>query len=307
MSTTIYADGDRLPRAVATVATDSGGSFKRVSWSAIFAGVVMTLSAQLLLSLLGVAIGLGTIDPATADTPTASSLGMGAGLWWLASTIVSLVLGGYTAAWLAGIARRFDGMLHGLVTWGATLLLTFYLLTSAIGSTIGGAFTALGNVTGAAASAAGEGIRAAAPQVAEMAPSADQIREQAREFLRPANADPATLSPEDAQAEIASNLARVAAGGQAAEQAEQRIVAIMAAQLQIPPEEAQRRFDEAQAQAQMTQAVDEASAAATRAADTAADVGSTGSFMAFAALLLGAVAAAIGGSMAVSRRTAIAM
>lgn len=305
MSTTTYADGDRLPRGMAMVTADDGASLKRVSWSAIFAGVVVTLSAQLLLSLLGVAIGLGTIDPATADTPAASSLGIGAGLWWLASTIVSLMLGGYTAAWLAGIARRFDGMLHGLVTWGVTLLLTFYLLTSAIGSAIGGAFTVIGNVTGAAADAAGEGIRAAAPQMAEMAPSPDQLREQARAFLRPTDADPATLSPEDAQAEIAANLPRVAAGGPQAEQAEQRIVAIMAAQLQIPAEEAQRRFDEAQAQ--MAQTVDEASAAATRAADTATDLGATGSFMAFAALLLGAAAAAIGGSMAVSRRAAVAI
>lgn len=305
MSTTMYADGDHLPRGAAVVAPDGGVSLKRVSWSAIFAGVVVTLSAQLLLSLLGVAIGLGTIDPATADTPGAASLGIGAGLWWLVSTVVSLLLGGYTAAWLAGIARRFDGMLHGLVTWGVTLLLTFYLLSSAIGGAIGGAFTALGNVTGAAASAAGEGIRAAAPQVAEMAPSPDQLREQARQFLRPSNADPATLSPEDAQAEIAANLPRLAAGGPQAEQAEQRIVAVMAAQLQIPQEEAQRRFDEAQAQ--MTQAVDQAAAAATHAADTAASVGSTGSFMAFAALLLGAAAAAIGGSMAVSRRTALAI
>lgn len=287
------------------VAPDGGVSLKRVSWSAIFAGVVVTLSAQLLLSLLGVAIGLGTIDPATADTPGAASLGIGAGLWWLVSTIVSLVLGGYTAAWLAGIARRFDGMLHGLVTWGVTLLLTFYLLSSAIGSAIGGAFTALGNVTSAAASAAGEGMRAAAPQIAEMAPSPDQLREQAREFLRPSNADPATLSPEDAQAEIAANLPRLAAGGPQAEQAEQRIVAIIAAQLQIPQEEAQRRFDEVKAQ--MAQTVDQASAAATRGADTAAEVGATGSFMAFAALLLGAAAAAIGGSMAVSRRTALAI
>ena len=227
---------------------------------------------------------------------------MGAGLWWLVSTLISLAVGGYTSAWLAGITLRFDGILHGLVTWGVTLLLTFYLLSSAIGSAIGGAFTLVGNVTGAAASAAGEGIRAAAPEVAEMAPmSADQLRDRARDFLRPANADPATLSPEDAQAEIASALPRVLAGGAQAEQAEQRIVAIMAAQLQVPPEEAQRRFDEAQAQA--TSAVDQARSTATQAADVAADAGSTGSFMAFAALLLGAIAASIGGASAVQRRT----
>jgi hypothetical protein len=282
-------------------ARDQSPALKRVSWPAIFAGAVVTVSLQVLLSMLGVGIGLGTVDPASTDNPGLATFGIGAGLWWLASTLVSLVVGGYTAAWLAGITLRFDGMLHGLVTWGVTLLLTFYLLGSAVGGAIGGAFNLVGNVTGAAASAAGEGIRAAAPQIAEMAPaSVEELRERARDFLRPSGADPATLSPEDAQAEIAANLPRLAAGGQQAEQAEQRIVAIMAAQLRVPPEEAQRRFDEAQAQ--MSAAADQARATATQAADQAASTASTGSFMAFAALLLGAIAAAGGGAFAVQRR-----
>lgn len=306
MASTTYATGDRLPPAVDRSDIQSP-ALKRVSWSAILAGVVVTLSLQLLLSTLGVGIGLGAIEPATGGTPDAASFGMGAGIWWLVSTLVSLAVGGYAAAWLAGITLRFDGMLHGLVTWGVTLLLTFYLLSSAVGSAIGGAFNLMGNVTGTVASAAGEGIRAAAPQLAEMAPtmSPEQLRDRARDFLRPTGADPATLSAEDAQAEIAGALPRVMAGGDDAEQAKQRIVAIMAAQLQIPPEEAQRRFDEAQAQAQA--ALEQAKATATQATDEAAAAASTGSFMAFAALLLGAAAAAIGGAFAVQRRAYLVM
>ena len=79
--------------------------------------------------------------------PAAGSLGLGAGLWWLVSNLLALAAGGYTAAWLAGNTLRFDGMLHGLVTWGVTLLLTFYLLTTALGGLIGGAFTMVGGVT----------------------------------------------------------------------------------------------------------------------------------------------------------------
>lgn len=307
MATTTYATGEHLPPGEVDSDRVQSPALKRVSWSAILAGVVVTLSLQLLLSTLGVGIGLGAIEPATGNTPDAASFGMGAGIWWLVSTLISLAAGGYAAAWLAGITLRFDGMLHGLVTWGATLLLTFYLLSSAVGSAVGGAFNLIGNVTGTVASTAGEGIRAAAPQIAEMAPSMspEQLRERARDFLRPTNADPATLSPEDAQTEIASNLSRVMAGGEQAEQARQRIVAIMAAQLQIPPEEAQRRFDEAQAQAQA--ALDQARATATQATDEAAATASTGSFMAFAALLLGAAAAAIGGAFAVQRRAYVVM
>ena len=54
------------------------------------------------------------------------------------------------AAWLAGIELRFDGMLHGLVAWGIATLLTFWLLTSAIGGIIGGGFSALSSVASAA-------------------------------------------------------------------------------------------------------------------------------------------------------------
>ena len=43
----------------------TGGSdlIKRISWSAVFAGVLVAIVTQMLLTLLGLGIGLGTIDP----------------------------------------------------------------------------------------------------------------------------------------------------------------------------------------------------------------------------------------------------
>ena len=95
------------------------------------------IAVQVLLSLLGAGIGLGTVDATAGTTPNASTLGIGAGLWWVISSVVALGAGGYVAAWLAGIELRFDGVLHGLVTWGIATLVTLYLLTSAIGGIIG--------------------------------------------------------------------------------------------------------------------------------------------------------------------------
>lgn len=59
---------------------------------------------------------------------------------------------------MAGIPRRADSLLHGLLTWGLGTLLLFYLLTSTVGGLIGGTFRVLGSglstlATGAAASA----------------------------------------------------------------------------------------------------------------------------------------------------------
>ena len=112
------------------------------------------------------------------------------------------------------------------------------------------------------------------------------------------------MTPEDAQKELAMAMPKLAAGGEQAKQARDRVVAIMAAQLQISPDDAAKRFDEAQAQ--LTAARDQAAQTAKVAADEAASAASKAAFLAFAALLLGGAAAAIGGSMAVQRRAAFA-
>jgi hypothetical protein len=119
---------------------------KRISWGAILAGAVLALVIQLALSLLGLGIGLGTIDPLTEQNPM-SGIGIGAGIWWVISMLVSLYLGASVASRLAGMPRPTDGMLHGLLTWSVVTLLTFYLLTTAVGRIIGG-------VTGVAGRAA---------------------------------------------------------------------------------------------------------------------------------------------------------
>ena len=109
--------------------TTSGGDLhhthRRISWAAIFGGVVLVVAVQLLLSLLGAGIGLGTVNTNLGSTPTASSLGIGAGVWWVVSSCIALATGGYVAAWLAGIEIRFDGVLHGLITWVSSLCSSF--------------------------------------------------------------------------------------------------------------------------------------------------------------------------------------
>jgi hypothetical protein len=280
----------------------SGGSnthhtHGRISWAAIFGGVILVVAVQLLLSLLGAGIGFGTVNTNLGSTPTASTLGIGAGVWWVASSCVALGLGGYVAAWLAGVEIRFDGVLHGLITWGIATLLTFYLLTSAIGGIIGGGFSALGGI----ASAAGSGVKEAAKPIAQAAGvSPEMLQQQAQAYLQPTNPDPATMSPQDAQKDIASNLATYVKGGAEAPAARERIINIMATQMQISHDEAAKRFDDAEAKLKQTR--DRAVQTAKDAADASAAAASKTSFAAFGNLMLGALFAAIGGALAVQRR-----
>lgn len=118
---------------------------RRISWSAVFAGVVVALVTQMALALLGLAIGFGTVDPATEQQPMAG-LGLGAAIWFLVSTIIALFLGGWVAGHLAGIPKRSEGLLHGVVTWGLVTLVSFYLMTTVIGRLVNAAGGVIGQV-----------------------------------------------------------------------------------------------------------------------------------------------------------------
>ena len=274
---------------------------RRISWGAIFAGVVITLAVQLLLSMLGLGVGLTTIDPTQPDgTPGAATLGIGTGVWWTVSYMIALFIGGYVAARLAGRLPGWDGMLHGVLTWAFALLVSAFLVTSAVGGALG---TALSAVKGTL-SAAGQTIAQATPQVAQATGiTPEAIQQKAQELLSaqpPANADPKTMSREDATKEIAVNLPKLVQGGEQAQQARSRIIDVMAAQLNISREDAESRLNQAISQAQQTK--DQAVGQAKQAADKAAGGVSTASLVGFVALLLGAASAAWGGHVGARRR-----
>ena len=273
----------------------------RLSWGAILAGAIIVLAVQLLLSLLGIGVGLSMVEPAQGGTPTAGSFGLGAGVWWVLSYLLALIAGGYVAARLASSTVPLDGMLQGLVTWAVALMFTVYLLTSAVGGIIGGAF----NVIGGTLSASGEALKSAAPQVAQaVGVPADSLQERARDLLSatPGPVDPAQLDPQQAEREAAALLPQLALGGERAATARDRLTAIMAARAGISRDEANARL--AEAQAKIDQATTQASDVATRAADSTTSGLSWASLLAFLALAFGAAAAAFGGNLATQPRHA---
>ncbi|AUD05914.1 YrzE family protein [Spirosoma pollinicola] len=133
---------------------------KRISWSAIFAGVLVAIVTQMLLTLLGLGIGLGTVDPLEERNPVAG-LGIGSAIWYIISSLLSLFVGGWVAGRLASAPRLFDGIIHGVLTWCLVTLLTIYFLTTTLGSLIGGA----GKLVGGLVSTAGSAVASAAPGI----------------------------------------------------------------------------------------------------------------------------------------------
>lgn len=269
---------------------------RRISWGAVIAGSVIVIAVHFLLSLLGLGVGMTTVDPAAGATPQATSLGIGAGVWWVVSNLIALLLGGYVAARLSGVTVRGDGIIHGVLTWAVTLLITIYLLTTAVGSIVGGAFTVVQNTV----SAAGQGLSQVAPQIAEATGiSPDQLQARVEELLRPG--DQATpQDPQSARRELIGTLTRMATGDeQAAQAARDRAITIISQQAGISPDEATRRIEEVENQIRQT--VGQAAEAAPEAAETTANAVSSASIWAFIAFLLGAGAGAVGGIMGTRR------
>jgi hypothetical protein len=275
---------------------------RRISWGAIFAGIAVVLVTQLLLMLLGLAIGASTLDPATSNSPTASTFGVSTAVWWVISTAIAIFAGAWVAGRLAGMPTRTDGMLHGVVTWAAATLLGLYLLTSTIGSLVGGAFGVLGNV----ASTVGQSASSLTQGALQVLP--DEIRGQAEGLF-----DQAPAAAGQAQQQV--DQARQAAGGGNTADAVQRVVRgvregaspqdrqaavnVISQQAGIPPQEAEQRLNQFQNTYQQytTQAAEQARQTAEATANTVSQV----SFWSVVALLLGAVLSAVAGGMGTPR------
>jgi hypothetical protein len=127
----------------------------RLSWGAIIAGFFVALGLHLVLALLGIAIGMTAWDPTTPGGVRGDDVATGLGIWAAVSALIALFVGGATTGRLAGILRRDDGMLHGVVLWALTTVVMLWLVISGVGMVLGGAFQVAGAATGAAAQAVG--------------------------------------------------------------------------------------------------------------------------------------------------------
>jgi hypothetical protein len=269
-------------RAQPTVSEDAHALLlNQVSWGAIFAGVVVALVVQVLLTMLGVGIGIATLDPGAGGNPAASTFSVVTGLWYVVSGILAAFAGGYIAARMSGKTAATTGALHGLTTWAFTTLLVLYLLSTAVGSIVGGAFSGVANAVGGLGQTVAQ---AAGPIVAQSNPL-EAIENQVR----------ATGTDPDALNAAATNAIRALVTGDEADAEEARGQAAQALSTArgIPLNQAEQQV--AQMEAQYHQTVDQAQRVAAETADTAASVVSIGALLAFVALVLGAIA---GGSAA---------
>ena len=151
-------------------------ALQRVRWGAVFAGLFFTVVTQILLTVLGLAIGFTAVDP-QAGAPGAG-MGWGAAIWAVLSLLISLFVGAYITGRLSGVLNSTDGAFNGALTWAVSLVTMLYLVGSGAGALISGVFGMVGSVAQTAALAGTTaGAQANGPDRARLL---DQARDAAR-------------------------------------------------------------------------------------------------------------------------------
>lgn len=132
-------------RTTSTTIEDRIKKYSHVSWGAILAGFAVALAILFLLNLLGVGIGLSTINPMEEAHPL-EGIGWGTIIWWTISNLIAIFIGGMIAGRLAGFTDKMDGAIHGAIVWCLYVLLTIWLITAAVGNVFSGMAGAAGTL-----------------------------------------------------------------------------------------------------------------------------------------------------------------
>ena len=315
---TNYATDNVYTRAGATL-------LSKISWGAIIAGVLVSLVTMLVLNLLGVGIGLASINPVTEQSPF-SGVGTGAIIWWVLTNLIAIFAGGYTAARLSGVPIPAIATFHGILSWCLYTLISFWLLTTTVGSIISGVGSAVSQTLSSVGSvvSGGSGGSNQSGQQGQSSSSLNlsQITSEVKQILRQTD-DPA-LQPgaiENRAENVAQNARQTLSegnnlsdqeigdlvqqvlykGGNLVDNIDKKDVAsVIAARTNMSEEAANnaadavvRNFNEAQQQLQQFQA--EAKQQAEEAAANAADAASSAAIWSFVGLVLGAIVAAVSG------------
>jgi hypothetical protein len=304
----------------------SSPPFSRMSWGSIIAGTLCAFALQLFFNMVGLGIGLSAADLSSGEA--AKSIGIGAGIWYGVSSIISLVIGGWIAGRLAGVPLRTAAALHGASVWALATLLTVWLATSTVATAVSGAFGALGQIGQVTASAVGSGAQALGQGGASLVAGAggsgadqrqsvmrsirteagrlfgDVVSPQQQEAAETALTDTArniATNPGNASQELNTLIDRLfSADGVFTDEDRQEVLTILEQRLGLSREEAERTVQNWQdryqsAVAEVRQGLERAKEEAAEAARATADAVGAAAGWTSLALFLGLVAAVVGG------------
>jgi len=260
----------------------------------VAAGVALAIALSIFFSQVGLALNLGLID----SESNVKTIGLVNALAWVIGGLVAVFAGAWVAGRMSTARTAVGGGVHGLAVWATAAIVTVLLAVSAAGM-IGTGMVQL----------AGKGLETVGSAASIVAPNWDTVKEELKEAKvaltdKDTSANPEGANKGDENRFVESSRLIELAGRHFALDGttlpageREELVKLVAARLEISPEAAERtlgqwtnvwetnvqRFETAKAE--VIEIADEARAFASAAAGWAA-----------LAMLLGAVAAAIGGA-----------
>jgi hypothetical protein len=279
-----------------------------VSWPAVFAGAAAAAALSLILLILGTGLGLASVSPWVQQGMGAATFGVSTILWISFTQLVASGMGGY----LAGRLRTrwpgtqhdevyFRDTAHGFLAWSVATLATAALLTSVIGSIVGGGVNAGATVAAGGAHAAGS----AAAQVADKAGAESGENDGLSYFVGTLfRSDPATTSASATSGALMVNPSSEAAAAEASgiflnamkngalpPEDANHLGQQIALRTGISAQDAQKRVTDTFARMQIK--ARETETAAREAADKARKASAYGALWLFVSLLVGAFFASL--------------
>ncbi|WWO96030.1 MAG: hypothetical protein V6004_01420 [Candidatus Dasytiphilus stammeri] len=135
--------------SINTIHEEANMHFKTISWDAIFAGLISTLVIELVLLILGTAVGASSIFPLN-DTNPLANIAMGPIIWTSISMMIAMAIGSY----LSGMLAAREGVLHGMLVWAIKTLICLTLICILFTQVISGTMSLLGTGLQAASKSA---------------------------------------------------------------------------------------------------------------------------------------------------------
>jgi hypothetical protein len=119
-----------------------------VRWGGVTSGFVVALGIILLLTTLGLAIGITTLnDPRATTDYIEPGLGIGASLWGAITLLLAFFLGGMVSTRVTDRPDRGGAFMHGTVVWALVSVFLIWLLGQGISIGLSNLFGALGGLT----------------------------------------------------------------------------------------------------------------------------------------------------------------
>jgi hypothetical protein len=285
---------------VGTAVDNSAPARSAVSWGAIFGGAAGAGALSLILLLLGTGLGLSSVSPWATEGIDASTFGISSIIWITFMQLAASGMGGYLAGRLrtrwAGAQPDevyFRDTAHGFLAWAVATLGTAALLTSVVGSIVGGGIQAGAAVAGNAATAAVGAATTAGAETAEPGAADGPMTYFVDSLFRVEGETGRDRAPPEETAASAAEVTRIFANGiktGSLPDADVRYVGqVVARRTDLSQQQAEQRVRDVFTRLQTN--LNEAETAAREAADKAREASAYAALWLFISLLIGAFVA----------------